>query len=117
MKPYRSKKYLKWVKSLPCVCSGWSADDANHIMKKGLGGMGTKASDLFTFPMSRFHHNMFHHDPKQWEEDFGDQWGYVMATLKLAIDIDIIDRDTVLAEIESQVKHTGDKEKLINEIG
>jgi len=59
---WRSKKYLKWVKSLPCDC-GAPADDAHHIQVRGLGkGTGTKISDLFTIPICREHHSNVHND-------------------------------------------------------
>ncbi len=57
---WRSKKYLKWVKSLQCDC-GAPADDAHHIQARGLGkGTSTKVSDCFIFPRCRSCHTDDH---------------------------------------------------------
>jgi len=80
-KPFRSKSYLKWVSSLPCVICGAPADDAHHIIGIGkLGGMGTKAPDSFTMPVCRGHHNEIHQSPDLWP----DQWEWVARTLAQA---------------------------------
>ncbi|MEQ5350179.1 DUF968 domain-containing protein, partial [Proteus genomosp. 6] len=55
-----------------CVC-GQQADDPHHIIGHGMGGMGTKAHDLFTIPLCRTHHDELHRDPKQWEATYGNQ--------------------------------------------
>ncbi len=63
---WRSKKYLKWVKSLPCcICGAPSvydtSIDAHHITAPGLGkGTGTKISDVFSIPLCREHHSNAH---------------------------------------------------------
>ncbi len=58
---WRSKKYLQWVKSLPCCICESTADDAHHIQARGLGkGMGTKISDVFSIPLCREHHSYAH---------------------------------------------------------
>lgn len=38
-----------------------------------MGGMGTKAHDLFTIPLCRQHHDELHRDPKLWEANYGNQ--------------------------------------------
>lgn len=83
-KPFRSKKYTDWVKSLPSVVSGMPADDPHHIIGHGQGGTGTKASDLFTFPLTRLEHAVLHNDYRVWEEQHGSQWKHVAKTLELA---------------------------------
>ncbi|ATG18050.1 DUF968 domain-containing protein [Providencia alcalifaciens] len=70
---WTSEDYLKWVKSQPCCVCGSTADDAHHIIGYGLGGMGTKAHDLFTIPLCRVHHSELHKDPKGWEQENGCQ--------------------------------------------
>lgn len=48
-KPVRSEAYRRWIASLPCFCcgiSGWS-----QCAHANGGGMGTKASDLESFPL------------------------------------------------------------------
>ena len=63
-KPFRSKKYLSWVRSLPCCISGMRENIvAHHIISCGMGGgMGTKPSDLFTIPINAGVHSLFHAD-------------------------------------------------------
>lgn len=53
--PYRSKKYLAFVRSLPCsVRSCRRKSDAAHI---GSHGLSTKAPDNQTVPLCRAHHD------------------------------------------------------------
>lgn len=71
-KPWRNKKYLKWVSSQPCYLCGAPADEAHHITGIGnLGGMGLKAPDQFTIPTCRGCHRKWHEDwtllELQWE--------------------------------------------------
>jgi len=79
--PIRNKKYLEWVKTLDCVYSGMPADDAHHIIGVGEGGMGTTASDLFVYPVTRGEHSKVHQIPERWP----DQWEYVARTLREAV--------------------------------
>lgn len=82
MRPFRSKKYLAWVRKQPSAISGRPADDAHHIIGHGLGGMGTKPSDLLTFPLTRDEHMELHHIGwLAWEEKHGSQWRYAAETL------------------------------------
>lgn len=62
-KPFRSNKYLRWVRSLPCVITGRTeGNHAHHIIACGMGGsMGTKPSDLFTIPICAEEHNNLHY--------------------------------------------------------
>ena len=85
MKPYRSKSYLKWVKSLRCVASACPAQDAHHLVGYKLGGMGTKPSDMFVFPLTREQHTRLHNDPVKWEQFYGKQIRYVGQTLYQAV--------------------------------
>lgn len=68
--PERSRKYLRWVKSLDCVASGYPADDPHH--GKGLCLMGDpKPSDFFTCPLTRQAHDFRHdHGQEAFEERF-----------------------------------------------
>jgi len=64
VKQFRSKKYLVWVKSLPCSICGAPADDAHHLIGVGnMGGMGTKASDVLVMPLCRGCHTELHREP------------------------------------------------------
>ena len=84
-KPTRSKKYINFVKSLPCVASNAPADWAHHVIDCGLGGvMGGKVSDLFTIPLTDAQHKLIHHNVKAWEERNGPQILHVLKTLEKA---------------------------------
>lgn len=81
-KPERDAKYLRWVKSLPSVLSGLPADDAHHLIGHGYGGMGTKVSDYWTFPLTRTEHDELHRIGwKEWEAMYGSQWQHVAETM------------------------------------
>lgn len=84
-KPYRNKKYLAYVRDLPCVVTGVVGCDAHHLIGHGQGGMGTKASDLYAFPLTREQHTLLHHMGwKAWEAIHGEQWRFVAQTLEQA---------------------------------
>jgi len=86
MKPHRSKKYLAWVRSLPSVISGQPAGDAHHLIGHGESGMGTKVTDIWTFPLTRGEHTELHNIGwRAWEEKYGDQWKFVSKTLSMGI--------------------------------
>ncbi len=59
IQPWRSKKYLDWLKTFPCVCDcGRPASEAHHVkLISVLGGMGTKPSDAVAVPICRQCHN------------------------------------------------------------
>ncbi|KLV08651.1 DUF968 domain-containing protein [Photobacterium ganghwense] len=85
---WRSEKYLKFVRSLPCVITGQTENVvAHHLIGHGEGKMGGKTHDLFTIPLEANEHRRFHDDPKAWEERHGSQLGYVKATLKRALEL------------------------------
>src|SRR5258706_2799319 len=48
-KPLRSESYRRWVASLPCISCG--IEGYSQCAHANGGGMGTKASDLDTFPL------------------------------------------------------------------
>jgi len=80
-KPFRSKKYLDWVKSLDCCLCGCPSDEAHHAIGVGESGMGTKACDSLTMPMCRGCHTRFHGSPEEW----AGQWKLIAKTLQRAI--------------------------------
>jgi hypothetical protein len=85
MKPLRDRKYLDWVKSQLSVISKRPADDAHHLIGHGQGGMGTKVTDYWTFPLTRDEHTELHSMGwKAWEEKYGSQMKFVMETMYLA---------------------------------
>ena len=82
--PYRSRKYLDWIKEQPCAVTGLPADDPHHIIGVMEGGTGTKACDLLCFPVTREEHDKFHRldlHPELKDE----QWKHVSKTLQKAI--------------------------------
>ena len=74
-KPHREEMpvYTRWVKTQKCMTCGNQADDPHHIIDHGLGGMGTKADDLFVIPLCRKCHNELHAGVKDFEEKHGSQ--------------------------------------------
>lgn len=74
-KPQREEMpvYTRWVKTQKCMTCGNQADDPHHIIGHGLGGMGTKADDLFVIPLCRICHNELHAGVKDFEEKHGSQ--------------------------------------------
>ena len=74
-KPQRKEMpvYTRWVKTQKCMTCGNQADDPHHIIGHGLGGMGTKADDLFVIPLCRKCHNKLHAGAKDFEEKHGSQ--------------------------------------------
>ncbi len=78
----RCERYLRWVRRQPSAISGRPADDAHHIIGHGMGGMGMRASDLLTLPLTRDEHMALHqHGWRAWEERHGSQWMHVALTL------------------------------------
>ncbi|HAY4926023.1 DUF968 domain-containing protein [Escherichia coli] len=73
-KPQREEMpvYTRWVKTQKCMTCGNQADDPHHIIGHGLGGMGTKADDLFVIPLCRKCHNELA-GVKDFEEKHGSQ--------------------------------------------
>jgi len=70
---WKSGAYLKFVRSLPCCVTGRKGCDldpvvAHHLIGHGEGKMGGKAHELLTMPMLASEHQMFHHDPKVWDQ-------------------------------------------------
>lgn len=77
----QDRKYLDWVKTLPCVVCGSVGVDPSHYNGDYLSGMGTKSPDYTAFPCCRQHHDELHHDQKGWEEKHGAQSFWSMMTL------------------------------------
>ncbi|MEC5321562.1 DUF968 domain-containing protein [Brenneria populi subsp. brevivirga] len=90
LKRLECEKYTRWVKSQPCACCGAPADDPHHVIGYGLGGMGTKAHDLFVIPLCRSHHDELHRDVAAWETQYGSQLLLLVQTLNRALGIGAI---------------------------
>lgn len=84
------EKYTRWVKTQPCVCCGATADDPHHLIGSGQGGTGTKAHDIFTFPLCRPHHDELHRDPRSWAQKHGSQIAHVVKTLDMAFALGVL---------------------------
>lgn len=78
---FRSEKYLKFVRTLPCIVCKTAATEAHHI---STGGVGMKGSDLETVPLCRLHHAEYHQFGKEtfWQRHNLDRWETVARTLK-----------------------------------
>lgn len=84
IKPFRSKKYLAWIREQLCFVTGRQAEVAHHIINCDMGGgMATKQSDLFALPMTVEAHQQLHHTPKKFEEKF-DQKKLVLKMIEKA---------------------------------
>jgi hypothetical protein len=79
------RKYMDWVKALPCCSCNRPADDPHHIYGSGYKGMGTKVPDYFTIPLCRNCHDALHHNVAAWEEANGPQIEHVAMTLLRAL--------------------------------
>ena len=88
---FKSRNYLKWVRSQPSCISSKPADDAHHIKCPGCGG-STKCSDLWTIPLTREEHQEFHRIGwVSWETKYKvDQRELAMQTVEKAIEQGIL---------------------------
>ena len=82
---YRDKKYLKWIDTLDCCLCGAPADTHHHIIGIGDGAMGSKACDLFAFPVCGECHIPKFHRLDLYPELRLKQWEYAAKTLQTAI--------------------------------
>jgi hypothetical protein len=89
-KRWENQKYTRWAKHQPCACCGNPADDPHHVIGYGLGGMGTKAHDLFVIPLCRAHHDELHAGMKAFEEKYGTQPELLMKTLDRALAMGVL---------------------------
>jgi len=69
-KPYRSKKYLEWIRQRNCLIKGWGSSIAHHVRMGAGAGMGQKPSDYWTLPLSTDEHHKLHHmgEKAYWQE-------------------------------------------------
>jgi hypothetical protein len=64
---YKNKKYLTWIKTLPCLICGKPSDPC-HVRRGYWGsGMGTKSHDYCAIPLCRDHHN--YANEREWGSD------------------------------------------------
>lgn len=55
--PARDKRYLGWIKTLPCLDCGYHDTVPHHVFT---GGMSTKCSDYDTIPLCHVCHHEWH---------------------------------------------------------
>ncbi|MFP4104837.1 MAG: DUF968 domain-containing protein [Phycisphaerae bacterium] len=61
IKPYRSKRYLDWVRDRPCVhCRRPPPSEAHHVIGLAGGSMGGKAGDQLAVPLCTECHRRLH---------------------------------------------------------
>lgn len=87
---FENTKYTQWVKRQPCCGCGAQADDPHHITGSGLGGMATKAHDLFVIPLCRRCHDKLHADTSAWEKVNGSQVVLLVKILDKALAMGVI---------------------------
>lgn len=63
---HEDPEYLAFVRTLPCAHCMHPEAEPHHIIGMGLGGMGTKASDIHTMPLCRPCHRAVHDKPGDW---------------------------------------------------
>ena len=56
IKPVRSKRYLDFIRSKPCVVCGKPPPSEAAHQSVGYRAMGSKVSDLWSAPMCHTHH-------------------------------------------------------------
>jgi len=72
-KPWRSPKYIAWIKEQQCIVSRMPADDPHHIIGHGFSGPATKAPDWAVIPLTRQAHESLHYNRATWEYQNGSQ--------------------------------------------
>jgi len=102
MKPFRSKKYMEYVRGLPCSITGVTGQtDPHHAKGYGFGGMSCKPSDFFIMPLKHDLHQMLHAQGHSWFEDMYNkrQIDCVVKTLRKALQDGVIEEDRLLVDI------------------
>jgi hypothetical protein len=60
-KTVRDKKYISWLKTLPCLLCG-KESEPHHVNVKGFGGKGIKTADQRSIPVCHEHHMEIHNN-------------------------------------------------------
>lgn len=72
-----SKKYIAWIKTLPCIECGAPAEP-HHLKGVGnLSGGAQKADDIMVMPLCHTCHMEMHNTPSWWVS----QWEFIARTL------------------------------------
>ena len=59
-KPWRSKKYLDYIREQTCLICGENQTEAHHTKIFNHGGKSRKPSDYWCIPLCMEHHNEIH---------------------------------------------------------
>ena len=88
-KPFRSKRYRRFVEKLPCYVCHRSLFEGTEIIPhhEETGGVGMKGSDLSCIPLCHEHHDFYHAQGKDTFEKYHnvDLWKARAETLALYI--------------------------------
>ncbi len=82
--PWRSEKYLNWIRSLPCAnCGKPGPNDPHHLIGvAALGVVGGKAPDQFAVPLCRGFELSCHDDLHSDRIPLETQWIWLAKTLE-----------------------------------
>jgi len=91
IKPFRSAKYLSWIRKQPCSYTGKTENiTAHHPISCNLGGvMGGKVSDLFCIPLDAEFHTLGHAS-KDGFEAYIDQKKLALETIEKAVNAGVL---------------------------
>jgi hypothetical protein len=86
-RPWRSRKYLSWIRKQPCFNGCYGPTVAHHITGVGsLSGTGRKAGDNYAIPLCVECHAEMHGDSTLWAH----QWEFIARTIGKALEEGIL---------------------------
>ncbi len=81
--PWKSQKYLAWIREQPCYQCGAQAEPHHIIGRGSMSGMGMKAPDYTAVPLCHQCHMAMHNSN---DSDMLDmQWEMIVRTIGVAI--------------------------------
>lgn len=89
-KPWRSERYLQFVRSLPCAVTIRPGVDPHHQIGHGQGKMGGTSSDIRAIPLTRAIHDELHRGVQTWEDKYGDQRDFILSTIERALEAGVL---------------------------
>lgn len=99
--PIRSKEYLYFIRSQPCVVSGATNEIVAHHIRIGFHGMGTKPSDWRCVPLHNDMHQRLHNmGEKAFWEYHGLDWDELICD-HLSIYVSRLDTKQIREVLES----------------
>ena len=98
-KPFTSQRFRRdIVRLIPCVATGYIADDPHHI--KGLKRGTAAKDDRLIIPLTREQHTLLHHDLKAWERVYGRQIDHCKRVLEQARHLELLRPDLIDEALE-----------------